>query len=85
MQVIWSKKSNKLQLILIPLSSYMQVEQANTAVLEFLLVNCLGQWMDFNEIDIGDFYFKKICQENPNWIQIGQKYLALYMKIIEDL
>jgi hypothetical protein len=37
-----AKKSNKLWFILIPLSSYMQVEQANAADLEFLLVNCLG-------------------------------------------
>ena len=34
-----------------------------------------------------DFYLKKkkIGQEIPNWVKIGQKYLGLYMKIDEDL
>ena len=34
---------------------------------------------------MGDFYKKKNCQENPNLVKIGQKYLALYKKIDEDL
>jgi hypothetical protein len=29
------------------------------------------------KFDIEDSY--KICRENPNLVQIGQKYLALYM------
>jgi hypothetical protein len=31
------------------------------------------------EIDTGDFYMT-VCQETPNLIKIGQKYVALYMK-----
>jgi len=46
-----------------------------------------SQWTDFNEIYMEDFYLKKkkIGQEIPNWVKIGQKYLGLYMKIDEDL
>jgi len=31
------------------------------------------------EIDTGDFYMT-VCQETPNLVKTGQKYVALYMK-----